>query len=369
MSFIKPGWFDLLKRLAHLTGIRRPDPWHKLNWAVSELPAKSRKVDVLFSAKHYYQVKELASVNLELTRMGVKTGFLDHSLKGDSPAADEARLVGFAISSLHDYSAGRIRPAALVVRTDADQGSRKLLCHGNKSGIITAALAHSLINFRRKPNQYQLPHHIFCAGHYTARRLKREGIEITGFPYFDQFLQQPEKLEETDLVIVNVALPRGLVHAVPEIDTYRKNWVNEVLQASRTLGLNALVSVHPRDTSPHFDWPVKLEPIEQFLPNAAVVVSPPSTVIFTAMALGTPVACHQCPPVRQQMPGAFDEPRGAFRISEDLNELTKSIEEAVTWQSDYRKTSKEFFSRHISVIPERSMTERTALAIMRLINK
>jgi hypothetical protein len=276
--------------------------------------------------------------------------------------------MGLPVNSLRDFSDGRLRPGLLLLRTDSDKCSRLLLDYGKKTGIKTVAIAHPLINFQRKPNQFQMPDHVLCSGSYTASRIRRERVEVTGFPYFDRFLAQAEKPGRTNLVLVNVALPRGLEHAVPEIGTYRKNWVNQVLDASRSLGLDTLISIHPRDTMPRFDWPVNLGPIERFLPDAAVVVSPPSTVIFTALALGVPVACHQCPPLRQRMPDAFDEPHGAFRVSENLAELTKSIEEAIACPSNCREKSQEFFTRHISVIPGRTMTERTVEAIVGLLD-
>lgn len=368
MRFFNPGWTRLFKRLAGRAGLRRREPWEKLKWTASSDAMRPRTADVVFSVRNFYQIKELSGVNEGLLRHGLKTVFLDHSLNGNSPAANEARAMGLPVSSLRDFAGARLRPGLLLVRTDSDKCSRLLLEYARNCGIPTAAIAHPLINFQRKPNQFRMPDHVMCSGRYTAKRIQRDDIEITGFPYFDQFLDEPRKPGRSNLVLVNLALPRGLGHVVPEIGTYRRIWVEEVLDAAKNLGLDSLVSIHPRDTGLRFDWPVNPEPIDGFLQDAAVVVSPPSTVMFTAMALGIPVACHQSPPLKARMPDAFDEPHGAFRISENLAEITKSIEEAVTSQSNYRKKSHQFFSQHISVMPERSMTERTVEAIIGILD-
>jgi hypothetical protein len=367
MRFINPGWLRRIRHLAKRVGMGHREPWEKIHWGAHNPRVVARKVDVVFTVRNYYQIKELEPVKEGLSRKGIKSEFLDHSLDGNSPVAKEAHSMGLPVNSLRDFSEGRLRPGLLLVRTDSDKCSRILLHYGKKTGILTAAIAHPLINFQRKPDQFQLPDHVLCSGSYTASRMRREDVEVTGFPYFDRFLAQPEKSGHANLVLVNVALPRGLEHAIPEIGSYRKNWVNEALDASRSLGLDTLVSIHPRDTMPRFDWPVSPQPIEVFLPDAAVVVSPPSTVIFTALALGVPVACHQCPPLRQSMPDAFDEPYGAFRVSENLAELTQSIDEAISSSSTCREKSQEFFTRHISVIPERTMTERAVDAIIGLL--
>jgi CDP-glycerol glycerophosphotransferase (TagB/SpsB family) len=99
------------------------------------------------------------------------------------------------------------------------------------------------------------------------------------------------------------------------------------------------------------------------MPEAAVLISSPSTVVYEAMAAGKPVVLF---PVAGEPLLEFAEPKGAFEIARDPADLPDLLRAALAGKDGCRDRCRGFLDFHVSIDPKVASTERTVQALINI---
>lgn len=192
---------------------------------------------------------------------------------------------------------------------------------------------------------------------YASRALPRP-VRVVGSPIIENSLsQRPEALIETDqFALINYKLSHKYYG-------YSANpaWLTSVLEACRAVGLQGIVSCHPRTKfAASKENAITADDVSKAILQAAVVISPPSTIVIEALAHSVPVVLF---PNGSEILMEFSEPLDAFEIVQDANALASAIENAVSSRSHMSSKACRFLERHLSVDNDRPAHARITDAL------
>lgn len=335
------------------------------SWTLDDV-AGSADYDVVFATLREYQLREIGVVSRELRARGLRSAWVGSGAAPDARTARAADEASLDLVPIERYVAGYAKPRVLVVRSEVDDVIRGLVEHANRVGVATAALAHPVINFTRYPDPYTTSSTVLCAGRFTAARMRRTGLVITGFPGFDEYVTRERGTPESKRVLVNLSLQRGLGPKGVVLEDVRLRWMTEVRTACDAVGASFVVSRHPSDVGATYDWPVDPRSVYDLLPGAWVVISPPSTVLLEALAMGIPGVCHRDEAIAPFEMDTFDEPRGAFCNTTGVRPLVEALRAEWDQLAPPRARFRTFLDEHLALDSDRSATERIADALVGL---
>jgi len=273
------------------------------------------------------------------------------------------------VISLGAYRRGRYHPRMLVVRSEVRRLVRNLLRHANKSGILTVAISHPVVDFRPRRPPYVISHTVLCAGPYAVRRLHGRRLVMTGYPGFDEMPQVPQSGPATPRVLVNDAILHALVVRGHERREVHERWLEEIETACRAVNLPLVVSRHPRSVPPQRPLPTDSRPIYDLLTEATLLITPPSSVLMEGLQMGVPCVCHRAPAGTAIEVDTFDEPLGAFRNTVGAEPLAEAVAEARSCVGRAREVAQAFLADHVSTVPGRTMTQRVVDALVEQLDR
>lgn len=249
---------------------------------------------------------------------------------------------------------------AIVVFDDWGTETQPIVEAAAAAGLITFAKVEGVQDFEdadvgRVRRPYRTASIILGQGANDAAALPDADVRIVGSSRLERVWRAPPREAGEPLAVVNVNFTWGV------LDEARERWVETAAEACRRAGLPFTISLHPVEGD-HWDgrYPIADAPMRHLLTKASVLISRFSTVPFEAMARGVPFIYHN--PHGEKVP-TFQEPDGAFDISDDVPSLVDALGESRRWVTSYRDRAAAFFLRQIDVDPEIPSEERAAAVI------
>ena len=313
----------------------------------------SDSVDIVFIPTNGAQVRTTALVAEQLVQLGLSVLFVTiESQWRDLGATRELQSRPYPFCDYETFRERMISPKVMVVLNDWNKFIIDVLAEAREAGITTIGYVEAAKNYARGP-YYVHVDKVLAIGQFDMEHLTGE-VELVGSPHLDQRLTEAVSFPDTALVAINLK-----VYEEPA----RGSWLDSATWACRRLELPWLITQHPFD-------PVRLErehmtdePLTDLIRRSTLLISPHSTVILEAMALGKP-AVYLRP--MEDPAHSFDDTMGGLQIVDTREALCDALEVALTWTDNYRERSARFFNYHVSVNPKLPAAVRAAAAIARI---
>lgn len=171
---------------------------------------------------------------------------------------------------------------------------------------------------RGRIRQYRNADILLAQGVGTLQHIRPLMFAITGNPKLDRIERLPLPSPPRVLVNCNFTYHR--------YEEHRCRWLNDVLWTLDDLGIDYLVSQHPRDRS---TWKhPRLNPSNAFLVRqqlacCSLVVTRFSSLVYEGLALGRPVVYYN--PHHEPMQNGFEPTQDALHIVERVGELRRIL--------------------------------------------
>ncbi len=179
----------------------------------------------------------------------------------------------------------------------------------------------------------------FLHGTAHAKYLDRSEFFITGNPRLENLKQIP--LPEKPVVMINANFTYGIY------ENWRERWINDVVSACNSVGIDYFISKHPRDKGDYSKYNVidsNAFKIEEQIEKASVVITRFSQIVFEALLQGRIVIYYNPHNERKKSltEGKYEE----ILYCEDKYELEKNIKKALATPNEGKENIEKFLKLH-----------------------
>jgi hypothetical protein len=178
-------------------------------------------------------------------------------------------------------------------------------------------------------------------------------VHVVGSPIIEAAWRRPASIATAEFAVIAFKFPG------PAAATQHE-WLEHAIGACRAVGLPFEISCHPSYRLPAAFAPAQRE-FRDLMPEAAVLISQPSTVVYEAMAAAKPVVLF---PVADEPLLEYADPKGAFEIARDPADLPALLRAALAGRGRYRERCRPFLDFHVSIDPNVAAVERIAQALI-----
>ncbi|MEM7777559.1 MAG: hypothetical protein AAF732_18350 [Pseudomonadota bacterium] len=241
-----------------------------------------------------------------------------------------------------------------VVCTCSDGGPPELRAALGSVARRGAHLVGVVEGARYSRRQFQRAHTVLCWGP-SGEELWRARARIAGSPIIEGAHGRSRVSADLRHVLINYKFQPG------ETD-HDFAWAHAAIDAARGIDPNTLVSVHPRT----YDVPSGLTPANQslneLLPQASLLVSRASTVIYEALAMNIPVIYFPAPGENR---AEFADFGATFPVAETAQELIDACAAFARHETSFANPAS-FLDQHLSIDPNRSASARISDYLLQL---
>lgn len=344
---IRPSTADSGRRLEEPRVLKDPAPIEPAGKAIL-MPAAA------------YHLDELGPLAQELERLGQPCAFYASGWRWKHVARPlrSYRQPIFDWEGPGDWVDG---VAAIVTLNDWGEPLRDIIQRAKDVGIPTFAKVEGVQDFDDVDvpwdrQAYRTAERTLCQGANDVSSLAGQETTIVGNSRLEQIWERPFAETGGDTAVINLNFTYGVMEEA------RDAWLADAVEASRSAGLEPIVSRHPAEHGPVEGVPVATEPMAHLLTTAAVLITRFSTVPFEAIARGTPFVYYN--PHGESVP-TFSSPEGAFDAVTLRGDLVEALARAKgQTRSGFRQQATAFFQAQVHIDPAHSSAKRTADAIM-----
>jgi hypothetical protein len=191
----------------------------------------------------------------------------------------------------------------------------------------------------------------------SSRAAFQVPVDVVGAPIIEAAWRRPPAEAPLDFAVIAFKHPSASEAA-------QRLWLEQCASACRTLGLPFEISCHPSYRLPP-PFGASQREFRDLMPEAAVLITQPSTLVHEAMAAGKPVVLF---PAAHELLMEFADPKGAFEIARDAADLPALLRTALAAKDSYRERSRPFLEFHVSIDPNITAVERMARTLIQVAN-
>ena len=272
---------------------------------------------------------------------------------GDRGARRELAAMGLSSVSLDELKDEIGRSDALIVANDfyPDAVIETMELAGRR-GTLRIGIVEGCRFVR--PERYRRVDHLLAwsAACHDAFEIP---VHAVGSPIIEEAWRRPASFATPEYAVINYKIPG---HTAEE----RQAWIEQATAACQAVGLPFQISSHP-SVPPPAGYALAREEFRDLMPNASVLISQPSTVVFEAMAAGKPVVLF---PAGDEGLVEFAEPMGAYDIARGSEDLVAMLRTALAGKDSYRDGCRAFFEHHVDIDPQIGAVERIVQTVIGL---
>jgi len=218
-----------------------------------------------------------------------------------------------------------IQPSVLVLGCDWGGPEQQVIQEAKTFGYPTVCIQEGCLDFQDSlVGRMMRADYAFLQGPVMRKYLRRENNAfVTGNPKYDSLHESP--LPDKVTVMINCNFAYGIY------ESCRDQWIQDVVESCRELGLDFFISQHPRDNK---IFPDEYQVIKsgafkmyQQLLNTSILVSRFSTVIYEAVMMGREVVYYN--PHNEHFRIFKEDDTGGISIANDRVQLLSSLRSAV----------------------------------------
>lgn len=252
-------------------------------------------------------------------------------------------------------------PHLVLCGNDWSAEFRALRRYCRRRAIPTVALQEGPQDWDAKwggtnPRKYQNADVLFAMGPVTFKSIQPKYFSITGNPKVDRLEARP--LPARPRVLINCNFTYG------QYEEARAGWMRDALGACRELGLDCVISKHPRDPTLWEEAPMihsNAYRVRDQLSDCSIVVSRFSSIIHEALALSRPAIYYN--PHGEPMTTFNDERNPAVRKARNRSQLRKALREHGHHMAFDAAAALEYLRTHCG--PMRGKSARTIAVVIR----
>lgn len=205
------------------------------------------------------------------------------------------------------------------------------------------------------PERYRHIDHMLGWG-ASSREAFKVPVDVVGSPIIEAAWRRPAATATSDFAVIAFKYPGPTA-------TAHQEWLEQSASACRSVGMPFEISCHPSYRLPAGFSAAQRE-FRDLMPEAAVLITQPSTLVYEAMAAGKPVVLF---PAADEPLLEYADPKGAFDIAREAAELPALLRAALEAGKDnYRDRCRAFLDFHVSIDPQVAAVERIAQALTRI---
>jgi len=220
-----------------------------------------------------------------------------------------------------------LRPDILVMYNDWTKASIRIIAQCHILKIPVVCIQESIIDFGDSFRRMQHADNVIIQGPKTAIELNRKEFFLTGNP---RYSLPSQRNRSADYVLINCNFTYNIFEDI------RYEWLDDITSVLDDLGINYLISQHPRDSGnlDRYKNHIKSSSssLKEQLRNAGLVITRFSSMIHESLIEGVPVIYYN--PHNEQM--QYD-----FEFNSDFLIQLKD-------KSSLREASKALYNKNIS---------------------
>jgi hypothetical protein len=270
-------------------------------------------------------------------------------------AADElnipAEVIHLSIPNVDEYS-------LLVLGNDWGITERMVGDDFLKKGKNVVCIQESSIDFRPEDGRMRFCSFPIFQGVATLQNLDINKMicAVIGNPRFEKL--KPFPLPKNNRAFVNVNFTYGIFEHV------RTEWANDILTTCSSLGIDYIISQHPRDSGDFTGFNVlKSNPliVHQTVVECSVLISRFSALLTEAICLGRPVIYYN--PHHENMHYKFESDNKMFFYATNKEELAAALKATIQINAKGANTDVEFIAKHLGVTNTGEASDYIKLAL------
>jgi glycosyltransferase involved in cell wall biosynthesis len=241
---------------------------------------------------------------------------------------------------------GKFKPDVLVFGCDWGGHEQQVIREAKALGIPTVCIQEGCLDFMdQRANRMLHADYAFLQGPVMRKYIRKENnVFVTGNPKYDSLYETP--LPDKPMVMINSNFTYGI------FEDARDQWVRDVAETCKSLGLDFFISQHPRDKGvfPSEYKAVKSDAFKLHLQleKTSILVSRFSTVIYEAAAMGREVVYYN--PHREPFRIFAYDATGGIRIAHNPSDLAEAIQSAVHNHGGNKEKRREFILQHCGTL-------------------
>ena len=141
----------------------------------------------------------------------------------------------------------------------------------------------------------------------------------------------------------------------------RDEWVSTTVEACKKAGIDYSISRHPADMGDFSQYQVTEMSMYEAIRQGTIFISRFGSGIIESIAMGKPAIYHN--PHGEKVP-KFQNPLGAYQVSDSVESLTKAIQTVLSSPKDPRPNAKKFLKLHASALQKVPAGQRLGNAII-----
>jgi hypothetical protein len=234
----------------------------------------------------------------------------------------------------------------LVLGNDWGLQEQKINCDFIYARKNTVCLQESVIDFNIADRRM-----LYCSlpvyqGLATLKNLdlRNKICAVIGNPRYEEL--RPTPLPEKSQVMINVNFTYG-IH-----EDARKNWLEDILTSCSELGLDYIISQHPRDASDlsaYNTTRTNAGSVHDIVKDSSVLVTRFSSLIHEALCLGRPVIYYN--PHGERLFYDFEPDNKSLIYATSKTELVAALDlfTSSSIQNDLANSTRTYIKRHLGV--------------------
>lgn len=266
----------------------------------------------------------------------------------DEGAADFFRKGNIPFTVYSCSALKKFKPDVVLLLNDWSKEPQRIIAHCRWMGIPVVCLQESIIDFGDGFKRMQHADHVFVQGAQTVNDLERTYYFITGNPRYEPIHKSAQA--PANRIFINCNFTYHI------FENMRQQWLDDITAAASDLGLDYLISQHPRDKGDLSKYKnverSSSEKVHGQIAGSRVVVTRFSSLVHEALVLGRPVVYYN--PHGEKMKYNFGFNDQFLFLAESKKELKRKIEMALNGEGRYEKERKEYLASHClpsSVMP------------------
>jgi len=211
-----------------------------------------------------------------------------------------------------------VKPDILVMYNDWTKAAIRIISHCHLLSIPVVCIQESIIDFGDSFKKMQHADNVMIQGPKSATELPRKHFYLTGNP---RYFHSRHKKKSREYVLINCNFTYNIYEEI------RTKWLDDITSALDELGINYLISQHPRDNGDLSKYKNQIKSssstLKQQLEKAGLVITRFSSIIHESLIDGIPVIYYN--PHNEQMQYDFDFNSEFLLLVRDRIKLKESL--------------------------------------------
>jgi hypothetical protein len=331
--------------------------------------------EIIFFCEADYHLRNAVSVVRILEEKGYKVSIVDFTkfLSAGKRQLEKPEIYKFEDIDIESFNKktyekiDRKNLKATIFFNDWDTNN-SFIRELRHEGILTIGIDEGVNDFLKlgegftsKISPYRTVEHVFLPGEFETQFFKdRPGQHhIVGLPMIRKLYKEEVSFPKKTLAVINVNFTYGV------LTQYRDLFVKTAVEGCKLAGIDYVLTQHPMDNADLSEYNVTDKNMYDTIRDGSIFISRFSGAIIEALAMGKPCVYHN--PHNEKIL-KFQEPMGAYSISDSAESLAKAIKYELDRSSKtlVREYSRKFMEYHANIGEKKEPAELITETIIKL---